>query len=113
MNNQSADFGSIWQQLRLVWRLMRDPETPFWLKLLPVGALLYFVFPEGFAFLPLITPIDDAAIFYVALQTFLRLAPPHLITKHQELMSGKVVDGQIIEPSEKEIKEHIRINPDR
>ena len=35
----------MWQQIRLIYYLLRDPEVPFYLKLLPFTAVVYFIFP--------------------------------------------------------------------
>ena len=35
----------IWRQVRLVWHLLRSPEVPIYLKLVPLAAVLYAIIP--------------------------------------------------------------------
>jgi uncharacterized membrane protein YkvA (DUF1232 family) len=63
------DFGAAW---RLFW----DPKVPAVLKLLlPVAALVYWVFPIDL--MPGI-PLDDIAILILALRLFVQLASPNV-----------------------------------
>lgn len=83
---------SVTRQLRLAYRLLRDPEMPFYLKLLPVGVVVYWLFPlEGMALPFLITPLDDLGLLALGLKTFINLAPPHLVQEHLDIMDGKVI----------------------
>ena len=55
----------VMNDMRLAWQLLRDKESPIYLKLLPLVAGLYFIFPEAFLGGPLLmTPIDDVAVLY-------------------------------------------------
>lgn len=120
--NGSADYGNIWQQLQLAWRLWRDRETPFFLKLLPLGAVLYWLFPlEGLGLPILATPIDDVAVLYVALTAFINLAPPALVARHRATLQPTVVEGEWA-PADDPIPAHkvdadlgeaIVLNPDK
>ncbi len=82
----------ITRQLRLAYRLLRDPEMPFYLKLLPIGVAVYWLFPfEGLALPFLITPFDDLGLLALGLKTFIDLAPPHLVQEHLDIIDGKVI----------------------
>ena len=74
----------MWQQLRLVFYLLRDPEVPFYLKLLPFTAVLYALFP--FDLLPDLAPIigqlDDITALLVGSKIFIELAPPEVVARH-------------------------------
>jgi uncharacterized membrane protein YkvA (DUF1232 family) len=122
--NNSADFGSFWQQLYLAWQLWRDPETPFFLKLLPLGAVLYWLFPlEGMAFPILATPLDDVAVMFVALKTFINLAPPHLVARYTNPDGAQIVEGEYERLDENDpipphkqglsLEDDIVLNPDK
>ncbi len=85
---------NLWRQSRLAWRLLWDPETPLPLKLLPAGAILYWLFPlEGLALPFLATPVDDWALLVLGLRTFIQLTPPYLVQKHLEIIDGRVIEG--------------------
>lgn len=74
----------LWQQARLVFALMRDPEVPFYLKLLPFLAVLYLFFPADIIpdiFLGL-GQLDDVTILLVGSKIFVELSPAHVVARH-------------------------------
>lgn len=111
-NSDSADIGNIWQQLQLVWQLIRDPETPTYLKLLPIGAVIYWIFPlEGLGIPVLATPLDDIAILYAAVRGFINMAPPHLVARYtNQIGATNIVEGELV--NDKDLDESIVIDPD-
>ncbi len=76
----------MWQQARLVYYLIRDPEVPFYLKLLPFTAVIYLLFP--FDLLPDLAPVigqlDDITALLVGAKVFIELAPPHVVARHMQ-----------------------------
>ena len=86
----------MWQQARLVFYLMRDPEVPFYLKLLPFAAFGYLLFP--FDLLPDLAPVigqlDDITALLVGAKVFIELAPPHVVARHMERIREQ--DGFVI-----------------
>lgn len=69
---------SWWHDLRRIWRLMRDPRTPGWLKLLPLLALIYILSPIDLLpdlMIPGIGSLDDLLLLLLALRILLDLAP--------------------------------------
>ena len=74
-------------QARLVWRLLRDPEVPIYLKLLPALAAVYFLSPidflPGLAF-PGIGALDDLTAVLVGAKLFVEFVPPHIVARHTE-----------------------------
>lgn len=74
-----------WQQIRLVFYLLKDKEVPFYLKLLPFASLLYFLSPvdliPGVLF-PIVGSLDDITILLVGTKVFIELAPQHVVIKH-------------------------------
>ena len=90
-------LGRLWtvlalrRNVRLAWRLARDPRVSFASKLpLPI-ALLYVLSPVDVApdLLPLIGQMDDLTILLVATMLFLRLAPKEVVREHLEAMAGR------------------------
>ncbi len=105
-------FQELWQQARLVYRLFRDPEVPIYLKLLPVAATAYLLFP--FDFLPDVIPglgqLDDITILVVGAKMFIELAPQHVVERYiQEMRSGGFVSSSIDDES---TNEHFNADPD-
>lgn len=85
----------MWQHSRLVMRLMRDREVPFYLKILPVAGLGYALFP--FDLLPDLVPVvgqlDDVTALLVSSKLFIELAPPAVVARH--LQSIRESDGYV------------------
>jgi len=78
-------FQDLVQRIKLIWRLMTDPRVNFFLKLLPIAALVYLIFPfdlaPGIAF-PVIGALDDAAIVWIGTSLFMNLCPENVVEEH-------------------------------
>ena len=87
----------MWQQARLVYYLIRDPEVPFYLKLLPFTAVLYLLFPFDLLtdFAPIIGQLDDITALLVGAKIFIELAPQHVVARHMEVIRAQ--DGYVVE----------------
>jgi uncharacterized membrane protein YkvA (DUF1232 family) len=96
MNWRDPGFlGEMFNKLRLAYYLLRDPEVPFYLKLIPFSSIAYFLFPfEGVVNPLLLTPVDDIALIVVAVTTFLQMAPPHIVEKYEAKMEGRSVSAE-------------------
>ncbi|MBN1317946.1 MAG: DUF1232 domain-containing protein [Anaerolineales bacterium] len=89
------------QQLRLVWRLLRDRRVPIWVKAVPFLSTAYLfipadIIPDVFVGLG---QLDDLAIIALGLKLFLELAPPDILNEHMNaLLSAQhewtVIDGE-------------------
>jgi uncharacterized membrane protein YkvA (DUF1232 family) len=78
-------------QLRLTWRLIRDPRVPGALKLLIPGLVaLYTVAPVDVVpdFLLGLGQLDDLSIILAALALFSRLAPRSVVQEHETALRG-------------------------
>lgn len=87
----------MWQQARLVYYLLRDPEVPFYLKLLPFTAVVYLLFPFDLLtdFAPIIGQLDDITALLVGAKIFIELAPQHVVARHMEAI--RIQDGYAVE----------------
>ena len=83
----------VWQQTRLVFRLLRDPEVPFYLKFVPALGLLYVIMPIDLItdFAPVIGQLDDITALIVGAKVFIELAPPQVVARH--LHEIQIQDG--------------------
>ena len=83
----------VWQQIRLVYYLLRDPDVPFYLKFLPFLAFLYLLWPVDIVtdIVPVMGQLDDMAILLAGLKVFIELAPPEVTARH--LNALRVKDG--------------------
>ncbi|MCA9900411.1 MAG: DUF1232 domain-containing protein [Anaerolineales bacterium] len=79
-------FREVWQQARLVYYLLRDPEVPFYLKLVPFTAVLYLLWPVDL--LPDVLlglgQLDDLTALLVSSKVFIELAPPHVVMRYMD-----------------------------
>ncbi len=102
----------VWHQIRMVFKLLRDPDVPFYLKALPFMAGLYLIFPFDFIpdFIPGLGQLDDITILLVGAKVFIELAPPAVVTRHLNALRAKdgyapldeaddaiIIDGEIIQ----------------
>ncbi|NPA27396.1 MAG: hypothetical protein GXO36_07355, partial [Chloroflexi bacterium] len=78
-----ADKASLWEAVRLTLRLLKDPRVPFWVKAIPILAVLYWLAPD-----PIPTPLDDMTFFLMALGLFVYLAPKHVVDEHRRHLKG-------------------------
>jgi hypothetical protein len=88
--------GSIWHDLtnrvKLVVRLLRDRRVNPLLKLLPIGSLIYLIFPD---LLP--GPIDDAIVLWLGTFLFVELCPAEVVQEHLEAIN-RVIQGEWHDP---------------
>jgi uncharacterized membrane protein YkvA (DUF1232 family) len=78
----------ILHQVRLVWYLLRDPDVPLYLKILPLAALLYIIIPTDFVpdVFPLVGQLDDITALIVGGKVFIELAPPDIVARYMAAM---------------------------
>jgi uncharacterized membrane protein YkvA (DUF1232 family) len=85
-------IGGLLRQSRLAWRLLRDSRVPGWVKIIPIGGLLYLISPidlvPGFM-LPGIGQVDDLVLLLLALKAFVDLSPPGIVREHLEQLLGE------------------------
>lgn len=105
----------VWQQTRLVFRLLRDPEVPIYLKIVPFVGLLYVIMPVDLIpdFLVVMGQLDDITALIVGAKVFIELAPPHIVARHMQeirMQDGysTILEGEIVN----EIDDKIIIDPD-
>lgn len=103
-------FREVWQQARLVYYLLRDPEVPFYLKLVPFVAVLYLLWPVDFlpdVFIGL-GQLDDLTALLVGAKVFIEMTPPHVVARYMEQI--RVSDG-FAATKDAEVDEKIIIDP--
>ncbi|HSO28038.1 MAG TPA: hypothetical protein VLS48_08210 [Anaerolineales bacterium] len=93
ITDKNGFFYDLSLRMKLVLRLMADPRVSPLVKLLPIGAVIYFVIPD---LAP--GPIDDAAILFLGTYVFVELCPPDVVAEHeqalQQAIPGKIRDAQ-------------------
>lgn len=88
MNEPNNFFSELWEKIRLVYKLLLDPEVPIYLKALPFVGLIYLLLP--FDFLPDVIPglgqLDDLTILFLGLKMFIDMAPHQVVQRHIKSM---------------------------
>jgi len=97
-------LGSLYTNLRLIVRLLKDRRVNFFLKILPIGALIYLLVPTDF--LP-VNPVDDAVVVWLGGYLFIELCPDEVVAEHRKALgqdfeeddnlsntSSEVIDGE-------------------
>lgn len=74
-------------EVKLVWGLMRHPDVPFMLKLIPVGALIYLIWPWDV----MIGPFDDAAVLWLGTYFFIESCPPHAVKQVKDMIANPAI----------------------
>jgi uncharacterized membrane protein YkvA (DUF1232 family) len=111
--HQGGVVRNVINQIKLIFRLLGDRRVSLLAKLVPVGALAYFILPAdllpGIA-LPGVGALDDAAILWLGSYIFTELCPPAVVQEHLKALAGNmegkpseadVVDGETTEVSDK------------
>jgi len=84
------------QRIKLILRLLADRRVNPLVKLIPIGTLIYLVWPD-----PIFGPIDDAAAIWLGTYLFVELCPPEVVREHQESLTS-VIEGRFREVSDKD-----------
>lgn len=84
------------RQLRLAWRLLRDPRVPSVYKLLPAAILVYIISPIDFLpdWIIGLGQLDDLGLFLLGVQVFTLICPPAIVDAIRAEMAGNTIDGE-------------------
>jgi uncharacterized membrane protein YkvA (DUF1232 family) len=95
---------SLWNELfgklSLVFQLMRDPRVNKGLKIvIPAIVAAYILSPVDLIpdFIPVLGELDDLAIILLAINMFIRLAPPEVVAEYR---SGGTGAGSNVGPAD-------------
>jgi hypothetical protein len=94
ISSQGGVFHNLGIQLKLILRLLADRRVNIFLKLLPIGALLYFLIPDL-----VLGPLDDALVIWLGGFLFIELCPQDVVQEHMDELS-KVIPGDLKDPPE-------------
>jgi len=101
LSDTAGILASVVKNVRLVWRLLRDPEVSPWLKMILPATLLYLLFPIDFLPDPVLGlgQLDDIAIILLGVKLFIELCPQDIVRHHLREMrsipgSYRVVDEE-------------------
>lgn len=92
LQDTAGFLGGLVRQARLGWRLMKDGRVPGWVKLIPFGALLYFLSPIDLIpdwVVPGLGEVDDIVVILLALKMFVNFSPDGVVAEHLDALMGK------------------------
>jgi hypothetical protein len=81
-------FSDLVNRIKLILRLMGDPRVSPLVKIIPIGSLIYLLFPD---IAP--GPVDDAAIIWFGTYLFVELCPPDVVEEHMAAIR-RTIPGQ-------------------
>jgi uncharacterized membrane protein YkvA (DUF1232 family) len=107
-NRDIGFWRETWHQVQLVWLLLKDPEVPIYLKLLPLAAVAYVIFPFDIApdMIPLLGQLDDITAMLLGAKIFIEMSPQDVVARHLDALNQgttaatvdkKVADSIIID----------------
>lgn len=82
--DNADDLRGLRNQIKLIWRLLRDDRVNLLLKLVPIGSFIYLLFPFD---LP--GPLDDAVIIGLGLYTFVEMCPDEVVAEHRQDLAAE------------------------
>jgi uncharacterized membrane protein YkvA (DUF1232 family) len=86
---QTGMIHTVVVRTKLILRLMADPRVSPFVKLLPLGALVYLVSPLDFLMgVPGLAALDDAAILGLGYYFFIEMCPPGVVEEHLKAIEG-------------------------
>ena len=95
-------FRSLYGELRLIARLLKDPRVNFLLKLLPIGALFYLFFPLDVS--P-VNPLDDGLVLWLGGYFFIELCPDDIVEEHRKALRQPVSKDSTVADSPPDVVE--------
>jgi uncharacterized membrane protein YkvA (DUF1232 family) len=90
-------FRGLVMRSKLILRLLGDKRVSPWVKLIPIGAVLYVVSPIDLIMgIPGVDALDDAAIIGLGSYLFLEMCPPDVVQEHMKQLTSNMdaVEGQ-------------------
>lgn len=77
-------MAALFAELRLAWRLLKEPRVPWYFKALPALAVGYVLSPFDFVpdIMPFLGQIDDLGILVLGLKAFLKVCPSAAHSHH-------------------------------
>ena len=83
-------LGDLVQKAKLVWYLVQDAEVPIHLKLIPLLALGYVIWPVDFIpdIIPGLGQLDDITAVLFGAKMFIDMAPQHIVDQYLLKIKG-------------------------
>jgi uncharacterized membrane protein YkvA (DUF1232 family) len=94
VSQQGGVIRSFINRTKLIWRLMADRRVNPWVKLIPIGSLVYLLSPFDLIMgIPGIDAIDDVTVLWFGSTLFVELCPPEVVQEHVKALSSNLETG--------------------
>jgi uncharacterized membrane protein YkvA (DUF1232 family) len=83
-------------RLKLIVRLMGDKRVNPFLKLIPIGSLIYLISPiDLISGIPGVSALDDVALVSLGAYLFIEFCPPEVVQEHMQKLTSNmdIVEG--------------------
>ncbi|MCB8951171.1 MAG: DUF1232 domain-containing protein [Ardenticatenales bacterium] len=102
----------LWNQIRLIGYLVKDPQVPIYLKLLPVAAIAYVLVPLDLLpdFMVGLGQVDDLTALFVASKVFVDLSPQHIVAHYRERLRQEFQGEKGVKMAEDDVSKTIIID---
>ena len=88
VSQQSGMVRNFINRTKLIWKLMADSRVSPWVKLIPIGALVYWVSPVDLIMgIPGLDAIDDITVLWFGSTLFVELCPPKIVQEHVKALA--------------------------
>jgi uncharacterized membrane protein YkvA (DUF1232 family) len=96
---QSNIFKDAVLRIKLIVRLIADKRVSPWLKIMPIGGILYLLSPLDIIpdiALPGIGELDDIAILWLTNHFFIEFCPPDVVREHVKALmhNSDIIDEE-------------------
>lgn len=80
---------AVWNQIRLTWRLLRDPRVPLWTKVIPFAGIIYVLSPLDLIpdLLIGLGQLDDLGIILAGMRLFETVVPADIVAEHRQALA--------------------------
>jgi uncharacterized membrane protein YkvA (DUF1232 family) len=104
-------FRGLVMRSKLILRLLGDKRVSPWVKLIPIGAIVYVVSPIDLIMgIPGVDALDDAAIIGLGSYLFLEMCPPDVVQEHlkalESNLSSEDAQGDVVDAEMKDLPDN-------
>lgn len=80
-------------RLKLILKLMGDSRVSPFVKLIPLGAVVYLISPVDLIMgIPGFAALDDAAVLWIGSTLFVELCPDNVVKEHMQALESNLTD---------------------
>ncbi len=80
---------AVWNQVRLTWRLLRDPRVVWWAKIIPFAGIAYVLSPLDLIpdLLIGLGQLDDLGVILGGMRLMEAVVPEYIVQEHRQAIT--------------------------